>query len=196
MPARIFRGCHFRCSITCEKKDLWAIAKGQEKLENEISKKANRVLFCDTNLLQTKLYSEIYYEGYCDPRIEKSATENYYDLYFLCDVDIPWVPDDLRDKPNERVIMFKAFKKELEKQRNKKYEERSSEEEDNMFHGIVAPRGGTVTMMTTTVTNMADNKRIILVMAMEIERLLEETNTEPSAVWRAQRQQILPQEVE
>lgn len=101
---------------TCEKKDLWAIAKGQEKLENEISKKANRVLFCDTNLLQTKVYSEIYYEGYCDPRIEKSATENYYDLYFLCDVDIPWVPDDLRDKPNERVIMFKAFKKELEKQ--------------------------------------------------------------------------------
>ena len=89
----------------------------------------------------------------------------------------------------------KVCKKELEKQRNKKYEERSSEEED-MFHGIVPPRGGTVTMMTTTVTNMADNKRIILVMAMEIERLLEETNTEPSAVWRAQRQQILPQEVE
>ena len=90
----------------------------------------------------------------------------------------------------------KVCRKELEKQRNKKYEERSSEEEDNMFHGIVPPRGGTVTMMTTTVTNMADNKRIILVMAMEIERLLEETNTEPSAVWRAQRQQILPQEVE
>ena len=67
---------------TCEKKDLWAIAKGQEKLENEISKKANRVLFCDTNLLQTKLYSEIYYEGYCDPRIEKSAKENYYDLIY------------------------------------------------------------------------------------------------------------------
>ena len=89
----------------------------------------------------------------------------------------------------------KVCKKELERQRNKKYEERSSEEED-MFHGIVPPRGGTVTMMTTTVTNMADNKRIILVMAMEIERLLEETNTEPSAVWRAQRQQILPQEVE
>ena len=39
-----------------------------------------------------------------------------YDLYFLCAIDIPWVPDDLRDKPNERVIMFKAFKKELEKQ--------------------------------------------------------------------------------
>lgn len=105
---------------TCEKEDLWAIAKGQEKLENEISKKANRVLFCDTNLLQTKVYSEIYYAGYCDPRIEKSAIENYYDLYFLCDVDIPWVPDNLRDKPDDRKFVFKAFENELKKQ-NCKY---------------------------------------------------------------------------
>ena len=105
---------------TCEKKDLWAIAKGQEKLENEISKKANRVLFCDTNLLQTKVYSEIYYAGYCDPRIEKRAIENYYDLYFLCDVDIPWVPDDLRDKPDDRKFVFRAFENELKKQ-NCKY---------------------------------------------------------------------------
>ena len=65
-----------------------------------------------------------------------------------------------------------------------------------MFHRVVPPRGGTVTMMATTVTNMADNKRIIIVMAMEIERLLEETKTEPSAIWKEQRQQILTQEVE
>jgi len=105
---------------TCEKQDLWPIAKGQIALENKISKEANRVLFCDTDLLQTKVYSEVYYSGYCDPRIEKGAKKNHYDLYFLCDVDIPWVADDLRDKPHERKLMFKAFENELQKQ-NCKY---------------------------------------------------------------------------
>ena len=36
------------------------------------------------------------------------------------DVDIPWVKDDLRDKPNERKEIFEYFKKTLEKY-DKKY---------------------------------------------------------------------------
>ena len=105
-----------RKSEICTEEDLIPIARGQIQLENEGLQKANRLLVCDTDLLQTKVYSEVYYNGYCDPSIRHYAINNSYDLYFLCAIDIPWVPDDLRDKPNERVIMFKAFKKELEKQ--------------------------------------------------------------------------------
>ena len=100
----------------CAKEDLGPIALGQMQLENERLRKANKLLICDTDLLQTKVYSEVYYNGYCDPKIAYHATRNSYDLYFLCAVDIPWVPDDLRDKPNERDQMFSAFKNELEKQ--------------------------------------------------------------------------------
>ncbi|MBU2974539.1 MULTISPECIES: AAA family ATPase [Zobellia] len=100
---------------TCEPKDLLPIAEGQMKLENELSKKASDLLICDTDLLETKVYSEAYYLGYCDPVLEKHALNNHYDLYLLTYIDVPWVGDDLRDKPNERERMFLYFKETLEK---------------------------------------------------------------------------------
>jgi NadR type nicotinamide-nucleotide adenylyltransferase len=100
---------------TCEPKDLLPIAEGQMKLENELTKKATKVLICDTDLLETKVYSEAYYVGHCDPLLEKYALKNSYHLYFLTYIDIPWVGDDLRDKPNERERMFAYFKDTLEK---------------------------------------------------------------------------------
>ena len=98
---------------TCEPDDLIPIAKGQMKLENELAKKTNSVLICDTDLLETKVYSEAYYLGSCDPILEKYALENTYDIYFLTYIDTPWEADDLRDKPDERLRMFKAFEDTL-----------------------------------------------------------------------------------
>ena len=98
---------------TCEPKDLLPIAIGQMKLENELAQKTDSVLICDTDLLETKVYSETYYSGTCDPILEKYALENSYDLYFLTYIDTPWEPDDLRDKPTERETMFLAFKEAL-----------------------------------------------------------------------------------
>jgi len=98
---------------TCESKDLLPIAIGQMKLENLLAKKTDSVLICDTDLLETKVYSEAYYSGTCDPVLDKYAIENTYDLYFLTYIDVPWQADDLRDKPNERERMFKAFEHAL-----------------------------------------------------------------------------------
>lgn len=100
---------------TCEPNDLLPIAAGQMKLENELAEKASKLLICDTDLLETKVYSEAYYIGYCDPILEKYAVENSYDLYFLTYIDVPWEEDDLRDKPKERERMFAYFKDTLEK---------------------------------------------------------------------------------
>lgn len=100
---------------TCEPEDLLPIAEGQMKLENTLSAKATDVLICDTDLLETKVYSEAYYIGDCDPILEKYAVQNSYDLYFLTYIDVPWVGDDLRDKPNEREEMFDYFRDTLEK---------------------------------------------------------------------------------
>lgn len=100
---------------TCEPHDLVSIAEGQIHLENTLAKKATNVLVCDTDLLETKVYSEAYYVGHCDPIIEKYAIQNTYDLYLLTYIDVPWVNDDLRDKPTERERMFLYFKETLEK---------------------------------------------------------------------------------
>ncbi len=100
---------------TCEPKDLIPIAEGQMRLENSLSSKATGLLICDTDLLETKVYSEAYYLGYSDPLLEKYALLNTYDLYFLTYIDIPWEKDDLRDKPEERERMFQYFKGTLQK---------------------------------------------------------------------------------
>ena len=98
---------------TCEPKDLVPIAEGQIKLENEYARQTDTVLICDTDLLETKVYSEAYYVGSCDPELAEYALKNSYDLYLLTYIDTPWIPDDLRDKPNERDRMFRAFENAL-----------------------------------------------------------------------------------
>ena len=105
---------------TCESKDLLPIAIGQIKLENNLAQKTDTVLICDTDLLETKVYSETYYDGTCDPILETYALKNHYDLYFLTYIDTPWEADDLRDKPDERERMFNAFEDAL-KTYNKPY---------------------------------------------------------------------------
>lgn len=96
----------------CEPEDLLPIAMGQTALENEALLTANQFLFCDTCLLVTKVYSEIYY-NFCDPVLEKAARKHKYDLFFLTDIDVPWEKDDLRDRPDDRQYMFDTFKAAL-----------------------------------------------------------------------------------
>lgn len=98
----------------CGLDDIFPIAKGQMDLENQKAKNANQVLFCDTNLLETVVYSRAYFEGFCEPALLKHALKAHYDLYFLTYIDVPWVEDDLRDRPHLREQMFAEFKKPLD----------------------------------------------------------------------------------
>ena len=74
---------------TCELRDILPIARGQINLENKLAKQANKVLICDTDLLETKVYSSEYFEGYVDLMLEKAAVKNTYDLYLLTYIDTP-----------------------------------------------------------------------------------------------------------
>lgn len=111
--SRIYAEAQLKRNKVLTVKDVIPIAEGQMRLENEWTPKANKVLICDTDLLETKVYSEAYYNGVCDPSLEKYAIENTYNLYFLTYIDIPWEADDLRDKPHEREAMFAAFENAL-----------------------------------------------------------------------------------
>ena len=96
----------------CDVNDMLPIAYGQTKLENDGLAKANKFLFCDTNLMVTKVFSDVYY-NYCDPSLDKAAREHEYDLFFLTDIDVPWEKDDLRDNAIKRDAVFTVFKKAL-----------------------------------------------------------------------------------
>jgi len=96
----------------CQQSDLIPIAIGQTKLENDGLQNANKILFTDTNLMVTKVFSDIYY-GNSDPILFKAAKKHKYDLFLLTDVDVPWEKDDLRDKPANREETLKIFEDNL-----------------------------------------------------------------------------------
>lgn len=93
--------------------DLLPIAAGQVKQENAVSQPTTTLMFCDTNLLQLKVYSEYYYNGFCPKEILESISNSHYDLYLLTNIDTPWVADDLRDRPDDRFTLFRIFEAEL-----------------------------------------------------------------------------------
>jgi len=98
----------------CNLDDLINIALGQIKEENKMIPKSRKFIFCDTNVLVTKVWSETYFNGYCPAQIKNILKSVRYDYYFLTNIDIPWVKDDLRDRPDNREEMFNYFKNQLD----------------------------------------------------------------------------------
>lgn len=101
------------------KEDMIHIARGHAALEDAAAYQANRILFSDTDLLTTTLWSHKLFDQ-CDPWIEAQAMARPHDLYLLMDVDLPWVQDDIRYYPEERASFFEACKQLLE-QHNRPY---------------------------------------------------------------------------
>lgn len=92
--------------------DLIQIAKGQLALEDTLAASANQFLFCDTNLVVIKIWSEFKY-GTCDPEILNLLRARKYDLHVLTDVDLPWEDDPLREHPDKRQELFDLYEAEL-----------------------------------------------------------------------------------
>lgn len=94
--------------------DLEAIAKGQldgeDKyalsllnnadfapfLSNDLRQK---LLFIDTDMYVMKVWGEFVFNE-CPPYVLDQIVQRKYDLYLLCNVDLPWVKDELREYPD------------------------------------------------------------------------------------------------
>ncbi|MEH6534906.1 MAG: ATP-binding protein [Psychroserpens sp.] len=100
-------------NLQLTKKDVLPIAVGQMASENRQIEIAKKLLICDTDLLETKVYSEFYYNGFCPEPVKKYAHENTYDLYFLTYIDTVWEADGIRDQPNNRLQLFNHFERAL-----------------------------------------------------------------------------------
>jgi HTH-type transcriptional repressor of NAD biosynthesis genes len=105
--------------LICSYEDLVPICEGQIALENKALPFAGKFLFCDTDAVETWTYSHIYFNTVPD-QIEQIISSSHYDLYLLMDIDLPWVQDDLRDRPNNRPEIFEQFQAALV-QWNKNY---------------------------------------------------------------------------
>jgi HTH-type transcriptional repressor of NAD biosynthesis genes len=94
--------------------DIIAIGHAHYNRIHEKLKTANKILFCDTDAITTQIYSQ-HYLGIVPPVLYELETKVIYDLYVLFDIDVPWIPDGLRDLPHLRQEMFLQFKQALEK---------------------------------------------------------------------------------
>ncbi len=94
--------------------DFAHVAGGQLYREDEMALEANKILFCDTDLIVTQVWSEVYFKGKCQPWIFWADHARRYDLFLLCAPDIPWVNDGLREFEGQRQWMFERLQQELE----------------------------------------------------------------------------------
>ncbi|MFO8087253.1 MAG: ATP-binding protein [Bacteroidales bacterium] len=95
-----------------QQQDILAIAKQQLREEEKTAKHAHNYLFADTSLLVAKIWSDFVF-GSCDPWIENKIKEHHYDLYLLCDIDLPWTFDPLREHPHARKELLERYQSEL-----------------------------------------------------------------------------------
>jgi NadR type nicotinamide-nucleotide adenylyltransferase len=83
-------------------KDLIKIAQGQLSLEDAMEPYAkNGLYFIDTNMYVMKVWCEYVFNN-CHQFILDEINERKYDLYLLCNIDLPWSPDPLREYPDEK----------------------------------------------------------------------------------------------
>ncbi len=112
--------------INYEYDDLLTIAKGQLALEDEYYTTLERnslpmleagghlPLFIDTNMQVMKVWCEFVFNK-CHPFIIEQLKEREYDLYLLCNIDLPWVEDELREYPDlhTRKKLYHIYKENM-----------------------------------------------------------------------------------
>lgn len=88
------------------------IAQSQNRLEDTLLKKANKLLICDTDAFATTLWYERYL-GKASSRLEKIVKKEKPFLYILTNIDIPFVQDGTRDGEHLRSWMHNRFLEKL-----------------------------------------------------------------------------------
>jgi NadR type nicotinamide-nucleotide adenylyltransferase len=119
--------------------DLTAIAKGQLASEDEWALHANKYLICDTDLYVVKVWSEHKY-GKVDAFILENIAQRHYDAYILCNIDMPWDEDPLREHPEPEMRQyFYNIYKDIVLHSGKPFIIVSGNEEDRLAQALAAP---------------------------------------------------------
>lgn len=94
--------------------DIIRIGHAQTAAVRAAEQRANRVLFCDTDVITTQIYSEVYLHQV--PLVLYELEQQiHYDAYVLLDIDVPWIADGLRDLGERRGEMMARFRYELDR---------------------------------------------------------------------------------
>ncbi len=87
--------------------DILVISQKQFLDENSADE-VGELLFCDTDFCVTTIWCNVKY-GKCHEWIYTKLKENHYNLYLLCDIDLLWQFDPLREHPEMRTELFEMY---------------------------------------------------------------------------------------
>lgn len=94
--------------------DVEQIARQQIARADQLAPKAKKLLFYDTFLIITKVWFDVVYKKH-PAWLEKTIENNRVDFYLLCNTDLKWIPDPVRENGGEaREKLFDIYKNELE----------------------------------------------------------------------------------
>jgi HTH-type transcriptional repressor of NAD biosynthesis genes len=93
--------------------DILSIGQTQTTAVLVAAQTAHQLLFCDTDLVTTRLYSQLYL-GTEPPELADLEQQVTYAHYFLLSPDVPWVADELRDQGHRRRELFELFRQALD----------------------------------------------------------------------------------
>lgn len=102
----------------CDWQDELNIFEGQIAAEESALKalgSKGQLLICDTTILTVKFWCEHVF-GKSPQEVEEESLRRNYDLYLLCNTDLPWEDDPLRDFPDLREHFFEVYYKYLQGQ--------------------------------------------------------------------------------
>jgi NadR type nicotinamide-nucleotide adenylyltransferase len=116
--------------------DILLIAQKQFLNNGQAIAKANPYLFCDTELIVTKIWCDVKF-GKCHPWIEEHILKQNFDLYLVTDTDLPWEPDPQREHPHMREHLMELYINELEI-RNFPFHIVDGQQEDRLKNAIKA----------------------------------------------------------
>lgn len=97
--------------------DVEPIARGQLEAE-EAAARGAPLLFCDTDLLTTTIWSDWFF-GRCPSWVTQQAALQQFDLTLFTQVDVPWVEDTVRYLPGDRENFQLRCQQELEAHRRR-----------------------------------------------------------------------------
>ncbi len=94
--------------------DLVVIAQYQVNVVKDYKGKVNRFLFFDTDLIILKVWFDVVYNE-CPAWLTESIGNRDIDLYLLCDTDIKWEYDPVRENADKnREVLIKMYKQEIQ----------------------------------------------------------------------------------
>jgi nicotinamide riboside kinase len=83
--------------------DVELIARKQVEQLEEMKKIYTQFIFVDTWLIITKIWFEEVFKNVPE-WIEAEIKKTTIDLFLVCDTDLPWIPDQVRENGGERRI--------------------------------------------------------------------------------------------